>query len=63
MATDISDLNATELLRLYRRRALSPVEVARDALTRMERFQPRINAFVLMDAEGALAQARVSESR
>jgi aspartyl-tRNA(Asn)/glutamyl-tRNA(Gln) amidotransferase subunit A len=63
MATDISDLNAAELLLLYRRRALSPVEVARDALARIERFQPRINAFVLVDAESALAQARLSESR
>src|SRR6185312_11376372 len=63
MTADISDLTATELLRLYRRRALSPVEVARNALARIERFQPRINAFVLVDEEGALAQARLSEAR
>ena len=63
MTVDIASLNAAELLRLYRRRELSPVEVARDALTRIERFEPRINAFVHVDAEGALAEARASETR
>jgi aspartyl-tRNA(Asn)/glutamyl-tRNA(Gln) amidotransferase subunit A len=63
MATDIADLNAAELLRLYRRRELSPVEAARDALARIEKFEPRINAFVHVDADGALAQARDAEAR
>ena len=63
MTVDIASLNAAELLRLYRRRELSPVEVARDALTRIERFEPRINAFVHVDAEGALAEASASETR
>ena len=63
MATDISQLGAGDLLRLYRRRELSPVEVVRDALARIERFQPLINAFVLVDADNALAAARASEAR
>ena len=50
MPTDIAQLNAAELLRLYRRRELSPVEVTRDALARIERFQPRVDAFILVDA-------------
>ena len=61
--TDISQLNAAELLRLYRRKELSPVEVVRDALDRIARFEPQINAFVLVDADGALAAARASEAR
>jgi len=61
--TDISQLNAAELLRLYHRRELSPVDVVRDALDRIAHFQPLINAFVLVDADGALAQARASEAR
>lgn len=61
--TDISQLSATELLRLYRRRELSPVEAARDALARIERFEPQINAFVLVDSDNALAAARASEAR
>jgi aspartyl-tRNA(Asn)/glutamyl-tRNA(Gln) amidotransferase subunit A len=63
MVSDISQLNAAELLRLYRRRDLSPVEVARDALARIDRFQPRINAFVHVNADRALEQARASEAR
>ncbi|MBX6424732.1 MAG: amidase [Variibacter sp.] len=61
--TDLSALTAAELVRLYRRRALSPVEVARDAFARIERFEPEINAFVLTDPERALASAKASEQR
>ena len=53
--TDIATLTATDLLRLYRRRELSPVDVARDVFARIERFEPQINAFVLTDTERALA--------
>jgi aspartyl-tRNA(Asn)/glutamyl-tRNA(Gln) amidotransferase subunit A len=60
---EIADLTAADLLRLYRRRELSPVEVTRDALARIERFNPVINAFLLVDAEGALAAAARSEAR
>ena len=60
---DIADLNATDLLRLYRRRDLSPVEVTRDTLARIERFNPIINAFLVVDAEGAMAAAAESEAR
>jgi aspartyl-tRNA(Asn)/glutamyl-tRNA(Gln) amidotransferase subunit A len=61
--TDISQLSAADLLRLYRRRELSPVEVARDAFDRIARFEPQINAFVLTDEDGALEAARASEAR
>ena len=60
MSTDISQLSGSDLLRLYRRRELSPVEVVTDALARIERFEPTVNAFVLVDEEGALAAARAS---
>src|SRR3954452_5317837 len=63
MPTDIPQLNAAELLRLYRRGELSPLDVTRDALARIERVQPRVNAFVVVDAERALAAARASEAR
>jgi aspartyl-tRNA(Asn)/glutamyl-tRNA(Gln) amidotransferase subunit A len=62
-ATEISQLSGSELVRHYRRRVLSPVEVVHDALARIERFQPQINAFVVVDTEGALAAARASEAR
>ena len=61
--SDIHTLTAAELLRRYRRRQLSPVDVVRDVLERIGRFDKAINAFVLIDAEGALASARASETR
>ena len=61
--TDIKSLTAAELLRLYRRRELSPVEVTRDQLDRIEKFQPVINAFIVIDRDGALAAAKASEAR
>src|SRR6185312_3935657 len=60
---DIKSLTAAELLRLYRRKELSPVEVTRDQLDRIEKFQPVINAFVIIDRDGALAAAKASEAR
>ena len=61
--SDLHSLSAAELIRRYRRRELSPVEVAKDALARIERFNPVINAFVLVDREAALAAAAASEAR
>ena len=61
--TDIASLTAADLVRLYRRKELSPVEATRDVLARIERHQPAVNAFVLVDADGALAAARAAEAR
>src|SRR5437868_2989116 len=61
--TQIQSLTASELLRLYRRRELSPVEVARDQLDRIDKFQPIINAFIIVDRDGALKAAQASEAR
>lgn len=54
---------ATELAALYRSRKISPVETTRAALDRIEKFDPAVNAFVLIDGEGAMAAARASEAR
>ena len=61
--TDLFQLTAGELLRRYRRRELSPVEVVRDALDRIARFEPAINAFALVNGDAALAAASASEAR
>jgi len=61
--SEFQTLSAGELVRRYRRRTLSPVEVVRDALDRIDRFNPVINAFILVDREGALAAAATSEAR
>jgi aspartyl-tRNA(Asn)/glutamyl-tRNA(Gln) amidotransferase subunit A len=61
--THIADLSAVELARHYRAGALSPVEVARDALQRAERFEPRVNAFVSRDEATTLAEAEAALGR
>lgn len=61
--TEIAFLPATELLRLYRGRQLSPVEATQASLDQISRRNPEVNAFCLVDEEGALAAARDSEKR
>ncbi len=58
-----ADLSATELLDAYRRKTLSPVEAVRAVLARIDALNPKLNAFILVDADGALAAARASEAR
>jgi aspartyl-tRNA(Asn)/glutamyl-tRNA(Gln) amidotransferase subunit A len=60
---DVAYASAISLLELYRKRALSPVEVTRLLLERLDDLQPRLNAFCIIDRDGALAAARESEQR
>jgi Asp-tRNA(Asn)/Glu-tRNA(Gln) amidotransferase A subunit family amidase len=46
---------------LIRKKQLSPVELIEAHLSRIELLQPKINAFVEVDAERALKQARAAE--
>jgi aspartyl-tRNA(Asn)/glutamyl-tRNA(Gln) amidotransferase subunit A len=62
MAT-LHDLSAAELSTAYRNRQVSPVEVTRAVLARMEAWEPKIHAMYVIDAVGALAQATSSERR
>jgi len=61
--TQIQSFTAADLLRLYRKRELSPVEVTRDQLARIDKFEPAINGFIIVDREGALKAAQASEAR
>jgi aspartyl-tRNA(Asn)/glutamyl-tRNA(Gln) amidotransferase subunit A len=61
--SDPALLSATDLVALYRAKALSPVEATRAALDRIERHNDAVNAWCHLDAEGALAAARASEAR
>jgi aspartyl-tRNA(Asn)/glutamyl-tRNA(Gln) amidotransferase subunit A len=63
MNTDPAMLSAAELRHLYRTGQLSPVDTTRAVLRRIERFDPAVNAFCLVDEERALAAARASEAR
>ena len=61
--TALHDLSATELISRYRERSLSPVEVTRAVLDRIAAWEPQLHATYALDAEAALASARVSEAR
>ena len=61
--SDPLERSAIELTEAYRAGALSPVEVARASLERIERRDPALNAFCLLDADRALADAAASEAR
>ncbi|WP_394835773.1 amidase [Pendulispora rubella] len=63
MHTDPVFLSARSLLDAYRSGALSPVEVVRAVLARIESENPRVNAFCLIAHEEALEAARASEAR
>ncbi len=63
MTDDLCTLSATELLALYRKRSLSPVEATRAVLARAERLNPALNCLCLLDEKAALASARASEAR
>ncbi len=54
---------AVDLIDGYRRKTISPVEATEAALAAIEAHNGAVNAFMLVDAEGALAAARESESR
>ncbi len=61
--TTIASLSAAELGPLYAGKQLSPVEVAKDALARIERFEPAVNAFAVRDEAVTLAMAEASQAR
>jgi len=63
MSEDIALLTATELVKRFREGTLSPVEAAEAALTAIEKHDPELNAFVLVDREAALSAAKESEER
>src|SRR5262249_56844018 len=62
MIDDLSYLSACELAGLIRSRRVSPVELMRHTLARIERAQPVLNAFITVCAEPALAAARDAEA-
>jgi aspartyl-tRNA(Asn)/glutamyl-tRNA(Gln) amidotransferase subunit A len=52
----------SELAQGFGRREVSPVEITRACLERIERLNPALNAFVTVTPESALAEARTAEA-
>ena len=63
MIDDLVKMSAVELLSGYRAGTFSPVEATRAVLDRIHCVNDKINAFVIIDDEGALAAAKASEDR
>lgn len=61
MSAEFDFMSATELRRLIRRKAVSPVELTARALEKAEATQGSLNAFFVIMAEEAMAAARVAE--
>jgi aspartyl-tRNA(Asn)/glutamyl-tRNA(Gln) amidotransferase subunit A len=59
----IHDYSAAQLAELYRGGALSPVAAAEALLTRIEAWEPKINAMYRVLRPSALEQAKASEAR
>ncbi len=63
MDHDLIHMSAVELLAGYREGRFSPVEATRAVLDRIHAVNDKINAFMIIDDDGALAAARASEGR
>ncbi len=60
--SDLFQASLSELMRQLDRRACSAEEVVSDLLARMESSRDRLNAYVSIDAENALQQARAVDT-
>jgi aspartyl-tRNA(Asn)/glutamyl-tRNA(Gln) amidotransferase subunit A len=60
---DITWLSLEDAASLVRRKAISPVELTRHCLERIEKLNPVLNAFITVTAETAMAQAREAEGQ
>src|SRR5260370_18660581 len=60
--SDVAFASIEEIGKLFRKRKLSPVELTKLMLARIERINPKLNAYITITTEVALAQAKNAES-
>jgi aspartyl-tRNA(Asn)/glutamyl-tRNA(Gln) amidotransferase subunit A len=60
--TDLAFAPIAEIAALYRKRKLSPVELTRLMLARIVELDPKLNAYITVTPDQALAQAKKAES-
>lgn len=61
-STDLTKLSIGEAGALVRRKVVSPVELTRACLERVQRLNPLLNAFITVTADQAMTQAREAEA-
>ena len=59
--TDYTFFSIAELSELIRHKKVSPVTITKACLKRIEQLNPKINAFITITAESALADATIAE--
>jgi aspartyl-tRNA(Asn)/glutamyl-tRNA(Gln) amidotransferase subunit A len=59
---DLAFASIEEIGKLFRKRKLSPVELTKLMLARIDLLNPKLNAYITVTRELALAQARKAES-
>ena len=59
--SEVTQLSLSEACELIRSRKISPVELTRACLSRIDRLNGKLNAFITVTADSALAQARAAE--
>src|SRR3984885_15612394 len=60
--SELTFLSAVSMAEQIRKEELSPVELVEAHLARIEKLNPKLNAFVQVDAEGARRQASAAEA-
>lgn len=60
---ELHQLNATDMLDLYRTRQLSPVEVMQALIDRIDAVNPRVNSVCIRHDDDAMSRARLAEKR
>ncbi|MBL8376404.1 MAG: amidase [Burkholderiales bacterium] len=62
-STELCFLPATEQAAMVRDKRISALELTQAHLAQIDRVNPKVNAIVTLDAEGALARARAADAR
>jgi aspartyl-tRNA(Asn)/glutamyl-tRNA(Gln) amidotransferase subunit A len=60
--SSLTKLSLSEASQLVHSKKVSPVELTQECLSCIERFNPKLNAFITVTSDSALAQAREAES-
>src|SRR5262245_13125878 len=60
--SNLTKLSLAEASKLLRERKASPVELTKACLERIEQLNPKLNCFITVNADSALAKARTAEA-